>query len=320
MIYSKGRNTSGGSRAQSPVRVIVVVFIIVAVVALAVIGLLGVFEAFPFGLNRRDSELVALWSRGDYLQVIASAEETLSDRPFNAQALTYGGFAHYYHGEGLVDAEEREQHIERAVILLRKAEHLSHAPLAAERDYVLAKAYFQKGRLFVDLAAEYMERSLSEGYEASDSRSYLGLAYAQMGQPERSAGWFADAIALTNDEQELDALRVKAAESLVDAGDYALAEEYLRSVMATSQDDYVRLVAANQLTGVLILNEELAEAEDLVETTLVGYPDSADAHYHLGVIYDLTDRPVEASYEWRQAVEIDPNHTDALRSLANRGE
>jgi len=316
MIYSKERKASGGGRRQTRNGTVVVLLIVTAIAAVVAVGLLGVFDAFPFGVNRRDAALVSAWSQGDYAQVIETAEETLTAHPLDGQALTYGGFAHFYRGVDLVDADEREADISRAIVLLRKASHLSRAPLPAQRDYVLGKAYYHSGPLYADLAVQHLEQSIAQGYEASDSLQYLGLAYAPRGQYEASAERFVEAVQQTEDWQAGESLRINAAESLIALEDYDQAKGYLEEVIDRTTDPYIALIARNLLTSALILNDELEAAEDLVTETIEDYPLSADAYYYLGIVYDLTDREVEARAMWRQARDIDPDHIGAQQRLA----
>jgi tetratricopeptide (TPR) repeat protein len=215
-----------------------------------------------------------------------------------------------------VQRGEQLEQLDQAITMLRKAMHVPRAPLAPERDYVLAKAYYHKGDDYVDLAVRYMERSLEAGYEAPDSRTYLGMSYARLEQYEQSVQWFERAIAHASTE-DVHAVRVKAAESYVELGDYESARATLEEAIAGLDDEFLVLLARNQLASVLILDGSLGEAEALLEDTIEQYPQSADAYYYLGIVYDQTDRGVQARDLWRTAREIDPNHTEALRRLAN---
>ena len=315
MIYSNERKSSGGRR-QTRVGTVVVVITVTAIAVVVAVALLGVFDAFPFGVSRRDAALVAAWSEGDYAQVIESSEEILASRPIDSQALTYGGFAYFYQGIDQVDSEERERDISRSIVLLRKASHVSRAPLAAQRDYVLGKAYYHRGPEYADLAAFYLERSMDEGYEANDSLQYLGLAYASQGDYEASSERFIEALDEAPDWETGESLRINAAESLSELGEYGQAKGLLDEVVERTDDPYIELIARNLLASVLILNEELDAAEDLIAGTIEDYPLSADAYYYLGIVYALTDREVEARAMWRQTLELDPNHLGARQRLA----
>ena len=320
MIYSNGRKATGGGRRQTRIRIAVISVVILAAAALVAVGLLGVFDAYPFGITRRDSALIDAWSNGDYAEVIRAAEETLSSRPLDGQALTFGGFAHFYYGIDLVDSVERDDHLIRSIELLRKADHLPRAPLPSERSYVLGKAYYHRGAPYADLSAFYLERALSDGYDADDTRQYLGLAYSELGEYETSAAWFAEALQQSDSRDEADSLRINAAESLTAMGAYDSAQSYLQQVITGTDDPYIELIGRNRLSWVLILKQEYELAEDLISETVDDYPGSADAYYYLGIVFDETERPIEARAAWRFARDLDPEHPGALARLANGGE
>lgn len=316
MIYSQGKK-AGGQKQKRTVRFLVVGLGLVAAIGGILIAL-DIADALPFGIHGRDRELLSLWNESKYDEVQSAAEAILNERPLNGEALTFAGFAYFYRGVEAVDESERLEQLDRAIVALRKALHVPRAPLAAERDYVLAKAYYHKGDEYIDLAARYMVRSLERGHEAPDSRTYLGLSYARLDDFETSVRWFEEAIVHARPE-ERNAVRIRAAESYVALGDYSSAREMLELAVSGLDDEFLILMARNELASVLIQAEKWDEAEVLLEETIERFPQSADAYYYLGVVYDETDRGVEARGLWRTAREIDPNHTEALRRLANWG-
>ena len=293
-----------------------------SIVALILLGWLGVLDAFPFRFSRNDAHLIQLWSDGLVEDVFDRAEETLAAHPFDPQALTYGGFAGFYLGVDAVGADARERLLGRSVQMLRTAMHVDRAPLAAQRYYVLAKAYFHLGDLYMDLAIRYMERAVALGYVADDSETYLAVAHAALHQHDQSVHWFDRAIARaesTAQYADANTLRMTAAESYEALGQFDDAERVLRDAIDRLDDEYLIVFARNRLASVVIQMRRFAEAEQLLGQTIEEYPESADAHYYLGVVYDQTQRRVQARDQWRTARRIDPDHTDALLSLASGG-
>jgi len=59
-----------------------------------------------------------------------------------------------------------------------------------------------------------------------------------------------------------------------------------------------------------------AGAASTLQTALRNDPDNAIAHYQLGIAYNLQHDEARAQSEWREAVRIRPDLTDAQRSLA----
>ena len=314
MIYSQGKRP-GGTRRTIGIR-LVAVGLGLLLLGGGVLLALDAMDIAPFGVRRGDNELLRLWGELDYPAVRDTARTILAERPLNGEALTFGGFAEFYIGIESVQADEQLESLDRSIVLLRKALHVPHTPLAAERDYVLAKAYFHKSDEYVDLSIRYMERSLERGYEALDSRTYLALGHARLEMHEESVFWFEQAVE-NAPAGEVNAIRIRAAESYVAIEEYDSAMRLLDEAIRTLDDDFLVLMARNRLASVLILDGRLSEAESVIVETIQRYPESADAYYYLGMVYDQTDRHVQARVQWRLARDIDPNHTEALRRLAN---
>lgn len=314
------------SQPSSSIRATIVVGVVsvvgLSVVALFLLGWLGVLDAFPFRFSRNDAHLIQLWSDGNVADVFDHAEGTLASHPFDPQALTFGGFAGFYLGVDAVDSAARERLLGRSVQMLRTALHVDRAPLTAERYYVLAKAYFHLGDLYMDLSARYMERAIALGYAADDSETYLAVAHAALQQHDQSVYWFDRAIGRAESAAryaDANTLRMTAAASYEALGQFDDAERVLRDAIDRLDDEYLMVFARNRLASVLIAMRRHSEAEQLLDQTIEMYPESADAHYYLGVVYNQTQRRVQARDQWRTARRIDPDHTDALLSLATGG-
>lgn len=318
MLYpsSKRSTTRGGSRQSS---VWIALAIVAAVAALGVVAFVlwqGGFDGFPFGISSRETGLVELWEQGDYPSVISAAEATLAENPVHGPALVFGGFARYYSAIEQVDLSERGAQIGEAIAMLRKALVLPDPPLVPEIHYVLAKSYFERGRLYYDLTIHHMGRAIELGYEGTDSLTYLGLAHEGLGDREASALAFEQAI----EQSETDLLRVKAAEQYAALGEVEIAEQHLKEALALTEDSFVESEARKLLVETLIAAQQFDEAEAMLLEQREQEPQSADTLYYLGLVYERTDRIAEARSMWRQARDLDPNHTDALRRLAEMEE
>jgi tetratricopeptide (TPR) repeat protein len=289
------------------------------VVIIALLGLGGIAYALTNGglevlsLRRRsaDREIVSRFSEAAYEEVITLSDVTLAEHAMDGIALVLGGFARFYEGVSQVTVEEKAGLIDQSIIFLRRARLLNETPLEAQVHYVLGKAYFHKGPFFADMTVQFLERALASGYQADDAYEYLGLAYAQLGDLERSASNFVIAA----QRQPSDLLYLTVAQTYKELGDYQAAESYLRKAVEASEDDYMRYRARIELASVLTELKEFEAAEELLREILEGNPGSADAHYYLGVIYDSTGSPERARFQWREARRIDPNHVEALRRL-----
>jgi Tfp pilus assembly protein PilF len=47
----------------------------------------------------------------------------------------------------------------------------------------------------------------------------------------------------------------------------------------------------------------------------VADPESAPAHYNLGLAYERLDRPKDAERQYKEALSADPKHEDAQKAL-----
>ncbi len=84
-------------------------------------------------------------------------------------------------------------YLDQAIVSLRRARLVS-TPFIGETDYVLGKAYFNKGKYYYDLAIASMENSLASGYVQKDSHEYIGQAYTQLGDYEKAMEYFLTAL------------------------------------------------------------------------------------------------------------------------------
>jgi tetratricopeptide (TPR) repeat protein len=315
MVYSHGKSKLPERRRRGA-RVLFLALGVVILAAIASVALM-VFGFTPFGVTASDSALLEEWNAGNYRAVAALASDVLSADPLDGEALVFAGFADFYLGMEAVQQEEQVALLDDCIANLRKADVLRRAPFPEERDYVLGKAYFHKGVNYMDLAIRYLQASVEEGHETSDSRTYLGLAHAELGQYDESVAWFEEAIARA-DPEDVNPIRLEAADSYAAAGDYESAKATLEAAVDSLDDEFLLLIARNKLASVMIRAGHLDAAQAVLEETIDQYPESADAYYYLGVIYDEINETVLARDYWRRAREIDPDHEDALRRLANR--
>ena len=72
---------------------------------------------------------------------------------------------------------------------------------------------------------------------------------------------------------------------------------------------------AFNLAKILLVRNQYSEAEKLLVKAMAGRPNWADIHYHLGFLYGALRRLTEAETAYRRAVELDPNHVQALNNL-----
>ena len=287
-----------------------------------VVGLLvcaAIVAAFAFRLPQRLlpasgaraglGKLPELWKDSRYDDVISVSDAVLRNDPLNPSALTYRGFASFYKATSQTSAD-RSPILDDAVLFLRRAE-LVGSPMARETDYVLAKAYFFKGKFYYDLAVSYMNRAISRGYVQNDSYELLGTAYTQLGDYDKGIACFLKAL----DAQQSDILLLTIGQTYYQMKQTGEAVDYLLRTLNKTEDKAIEEKARLLLGEIYLDRNELFKAEEQYSALTQLDPQSADAHFFLGEVYAKMNDPVKARSEWRAAFQIDPTHYGAKLRL-----
>ncbi|TVR03805.1 MAG: tetratricopeptide repeat protein [Spirochaetaceae bacterium] len=311
MMYPKTRYqstppSSGTRRATVPPVLMIAAPVTFAVVLFFLTGGFGLWAHID---SRRDLE--TLWQYGDFRAVFERAEALLEETPMQVEPLVFAGLGHFYAGMEQSDLELRSEHLERAVVFLRKALLVPKPPLEAEVHHVLGKAYFHRGPFYFDASVSHIERAIELGLVTDDSFEYLAVAYDGLNRFAESVESYTEAIRRSPN----DLLLVGLAEIHVRHGQYEAAREYLVRAISTSPDEYLIQRARFQLGRVALETGRFEEAATEFRTILDVDPTVADAHFKLGRAYQMMEQPERARFHWREAIRIEPRHTEALRSL-----
>ncbi len=284
---------------------------IVAVVLAAAVAALFIFRVparlFPAAVSgRAHGKLPDLWKAGQYAAVIAAADEVLKADPLNPSALSYRGFAAFYSAVSEGASEERVPLLDDCIVSLRRA-RAAGTPYPGETDYVLAKAYFAKGKFYYDLAIRYMESSLARGYARRDSDEYIGLAAVQLGDYEKGINAFLRAL----QADESDVLLLTIGQTYYQMKRTGDAVDYLLRTLNKTDDTAIEKRARFLLGEIYLDRGELFKAEEQYVAIARIDPQSADAHFFLGEVAAGMNDPIRARAEWRAALVIDPAHYGA---------
>jgi len=258
-----------------------------------------------------DQSIEELWQNKEYVRINNVCEQHLSEHPLDAKYLAVNGFAYFYRGNSLYSLEDQIPLYDQAVVNLRKALIAPDPPMKGEIHYVLGKTYYHKGRFYVDQAVKHLKASIEAGYESIDTYRYLGLAYNELGDYQRSVEHFLQA--LERDPEPLLYMTIGQIYHKLENYDRAL--DFLLRAVHSTEEKTVELKSRFVLGNIYIENEEYEKAQAQYEKILSIDPESADAHYYLGDIYDRMDDRVKARAEWRKALQIDPSHYGALLKL-----
>ncbi len=299
----------------------------VGIIAIITVGVLAAATAVfvargARGLSFAELDAVnlaqAAFEAGDFEETVSIADRILEEDTLNASALVLKGFAHYHAGVNSIAVDERTQHLDAAIVALRRALLLGSVPIEERVYHVLGKAYYHKGPYFVDSSITYLEESVAAGYDQSETYEYLGLAYSDFGDYGQSADNYLLALR-SRPVEERDVIYVFLAESYRELGELDEAAYYLRLAVNTSQDNFLTLQAQFALAEVLT---ELGNTDQAVlqyEAILEENPQSAEALIRLGDIYAETGNPERARFYWRRVVtEVDPENPEAHARLERR--
>lgn len=252
-----------------------------------------------------------LWEQQRYEELTEAAEALLETSALDEDGLIYGGFGYFYRAVSHFSLEEQLPLFDRAVVLLRKALAASNSSFDPQIRYILGKAYYHKGKYYADLAIKYLIGALEDGYAGEDTYEYLGLAYSDLGNYEKSAEYFLLAV-----QQETTDIRLLAlAQVYANLEDSAKAEEYLLRTLNKTEDFAIDQKARFMLGHIYLDQGDYTKAEDQYNKILESNPKSADAHYYLGEVFLAWNDEIKARDQWRQAYRLDESHYGARLRL-----
>lgn len=201
--------------------------------------------------------------------------------------------------QALVEANVSARRITRSMRELRKRlpeeMPLSGLAIGAVADRVVvreggARWQAESGQYVLEFESDPSNGAprVVERAPARDARSWFEEAAAlEASDAEGAIRAYEQAIAA--DPSFVDA-RINLGRYLHDRGDVAGAERVYRAAAATSND----AVLMYNLGVLLDEQHRSAEALEAYQAAIASDPDFADAHYNLGLLYDLLERPKDA--------------------------
>ncbi|MFL0811401.1 MAG: tetratricopeptide repeat protein [Agarilytica sp.] len=170
----------------------------------------------------------------------------------------------------------------------------------------ICRAYRGKYKLtqnikMLEKAKQYCSAALAIGDSSSNGLIGLGLVFSDMGESDRAAVYFNQA--LSRDSKNIEALSALAAE-YEKSGKYQLAEELLLSVNQAMPDYWAAYVEYSYL---LIGQGRLDEAENVLNIALRITPENEPVLSNMGAVYLYSGAHKEAAKMFELAAEIVPS-------------
>ena len=251
------------------------------------------------------------WENKDYAKVYEKTAQILENRPMDGTALALHGFAAYYLFAEQTDLSVGADYLTAAVVHLRRALYLTKDKDIPKIAYVLGKAYYQQGYYYADLAVKYLDEAYTGGIEAADLSEFRGMAASLLGDTGKAIEAFTQALAANPSDFVLYAV----AENYKKKGDIQNAKLYFFETIKKTGDAVLEIRCRNQL-GLLLLDENKPEeALEQFNAVLEKNVNSADAHYGIGLVYEMRGDMIKARYEWRYAIRLNPIHAETRAKL-----
>ncbi|MCI5606831.1 MAG: tetratricopeptide repeat protein [Spirochaetia bacterium] len=274
-----------------------------------------------FFINRYNNTHITIktiknaWNEYDYTKVYELSKIYLQNNPYNNTALTYYSYACFFLAQAQTDTQASQSYLDDSINNMRIALYNASKSLIPQLYYMLGCAYFYKNTItthyYADLAVKYLKMAKDAGYVADDISEYLGLSYASLGMTKESISAFTEALLV----RESDYLLLCIAEQYYTQKEYGAAKQYLYRVEKNSSNDELVVKSKNLLGQIYIEQDDLDSAQKEFDEILKMNPNSADAHYGLGLIHEKKGTLVAARSEWLKALKLQLNHSGALQKL-----
>lgn len=251
------------------------------------------------------------WNSKNYVSVFEKSGLVLNKRPLDGTVLALHGFAAYYLFSEQNEPSVAQTYLVTSINNLRNAWYRVSESDKPQIAYVLGKAYYQRGYYYADLSLKYLDYAYKSGIHFDDLAEFRGLSASLLGNYTTSIEAFTDALAI----KPSDLLLFTLAQNYLQVKDNEKAKQYLYETMRTTNDELLQLKCHYVLGTIFLLELKYNEAKAEFDTILEKEPNSADAHYGLGVIYENQGDLIQARAEWRKAIRINPVHTEARAKL-----
>lgn len=287
---------------------------VVLLICVAIISLFSVSFVLWRSRNGALPSMTGLytdWKNASYTEVHTKTGLILAKRPLDGEALSLRGFSAYYLYCAQTDPAIAQEYLVDAIVSLRNAWYRVSSidkPVVA---YILGKGYYQRGFYYADLAMKYLAYARDSGLQRDDLSEYIGLTADLLGDNALAIASFTEALA----SSPSDLLLFTLSRSYLKAEDIDKAKQYFLETIRVTSDDLLANRCRFELGMILIKEERFDEAESEFTTIMEKEPNSADAQYGLGVLYEARGELVKARAAWRKALRLNPVHSGARQKM-----
>ena len=239
-------------------------------------------------------QIVALYQRGEYVEMEAACRQLLQQFPEAPFAWSVLGTALQVQGKD-------------ALPVLKRTAELT--PDDAQAHGNLGNAWQAAGKL--DNALDSYLRALEIDPSFAEAHNNLGSVLRLMDRQDEAKDCFHKAIALRPDYAKA---MFNLANVLKELKEYPLAVEQYRAVSLLIPED---AEVQNSLGSALRLNKNYSEAIECFKQAILLKPDYADAHFNLGTTLLAAGRDAEAVISLEQALVNEPDNNELHFYLGN---
>jgi tetratricopeptide (TPR) repeat protein len=254
-------------------------------------------QAIKLDPNRSDSYLVlALLQRNtdaDQAEANLKKAAAVDPKSMNAQMLL-GGF--YQSRNRLPEAEHQYRHA------------IEVDPKSADARAALVRLLVQEGKK--GEVEAFLQQTKKDIPDNSEAYRMLGDFYFANGDLDKATTEY---TSLYKDHSKDLQVKKNYIQLLILKNRLDEATKLNTEVLKANAHDVDALVYKAQIQ---LRQADAAGAVDSLQTALHNDPDNAVAHYQLGIAYNLQRDDTRAESEWREAVRLRPDLSDAQRALA----